>query len=296
MISEFPPLIYASVNELLKKKFGGEISIQQFQSVGGGCINNGGKLITSQGNFFLKWNDSKRFPGMFEAEAKGLQLLGASKAIDIPGVIGFDAADSFQFLLIEFREQSQRKNNFWQLLGEQLATLHQCTSESFGLDHNNYIGSLPQNNSTNKSWINFFIEDRLHKQFLDAVNRKYFHVSITKKFESLYQQLPHLLPEERPSLLHGDLWSGNVIINEQGAPCLIDPAVYYGNREVDLAMTQLFGGFDKKFLEAYNDVFPLDKGYSDRFSLYNLYPLLVHVNLFGSAYVSQVTSILNKYT
>jgi protein-ribulosamine 3-kinase len=294
MLEQIPPAVYQRAVQLLQDFAGSLLSVKNFSFTGGGCINYGGRLNTSKGSFFLKWNDEKKFPGMFEAEAKGLKQLGVS-IINIPAVIGFGSGGVFQFLLLEFIESKAGGPKYWQRLGRQLAALHQVSSSAFGLDHNNYIGSLKQFNEQQSSWVDFFIEKRLHIQLMLAAERGLASVELTAKFERLYGMLPSLLPEEAPSLLHGDLWAGNLLANEKEEPYLIDPAVYFGCREVDLAMTELFGRFDDEFYRSYDEVFPLQHGYQERVDLYNLYPLLVHVNLFGRSYLSQINSVLDRY-
>ena len=233
---------------------------------------------------------------MFEVEGKGLQLLHQQNDIRIPRVIGHGKNGPHQFLLLEFIEQKSRSKNYWEQLGQRLASLHRCSSEFFGLDHDNYIGSLRQYNHHNSNWINFFIEQRLDAQVRLAIKNGAVDRGWEKKFEALYAKLPSLMAVEKPSLIHGDLWSGNLITDEKGEPCLIDPAVYYGNREADLAMTRLFGGFSGEFYSAYKKAFPLPPGAERRVDLYNLYPLLVHVNLFGGSYVHSVEGILRAFS
>lgn len=292
MINAIPTPVKQSALDLLKKT-GPDVTILDFSFIGGGCINNGGKLKTSAGTFFLKWNDAQQFPGMFEAEAKGLALLAAPNVIKIPTVAGFGSNGAYQFLLLDYIDSGQPSHNYWQQLGIQLASLHKNTQTHYGLDHDNYIGSLPQSNNKRTSCIEFFIEERLNPQLKLAQDQtKVVDSVFIKKFESLYRKLPSLLIEEKPALLHGDLWDGNLIADANGQPCLIDPAVYFGNREADLAMTQLFGGFSGEFYSSYHEAFPLQPGYQQRFDIYNLYPLLVHVNLFGESYLRQVESIL----
>jgi fructosamine-3-kinase len=289
MLTSVPPAIQGSLKNILNT------DLLDFTFTGGGCINQGGRLKTSAGDFFLKWNDAAKFPGMFEAEAKGLKLLRQSKAIYIPEAIVFDTISTWQFIVLEFVEQETKVQPFWKILGEQLAGLHQNTSSVFGLDHDNYIGSLKQVNTPAESWINFFIEQRLEAQLKLAADKNKVNSATVKQFQSLYKKLPDLLPEEKPSLLHGDLWSGNLITTSDGNPCLIDPAVYYGHREAEIAFTMLFGGFSKEFYESYNENFPLFPGFTGRAEVYNLYPLMVHVNLFGGGYLSQVVSILHRF-
>ncbi|MEO5600826.1 MAG: fructosamine kinase family protein [Cyclobacteriaceae bacterium] len=289
MLSSVPPVIIERIREVV------QANILDFDFVGGGCINKSGRLNTSKGLLFLKWNDLKKYPGMFAAEAQGLRLLHKANVIHIPEVIHSGMADPFQYLLLEFIEHGPRSNQYWINLGRGLARIHQQKDDSFGLPYDNYIGSLPQYNSRSVSWINFFIQQRLEIQLKLAVDAQRMDSDFVIMFEMLYAKLPDLLTEEPPVLLHGDLWNGNIISNHAGEPCLIDPAVYFGHREVDLAMTQLFGGFDKVFLEAYANTYPLVHGFMERFDIYNLYPLLVHVNLFGGGYKSRVISIVKRY-
>ena len=271
------------------------VSVRSFTSASGGCINNGGKIIIGNSTYFLKWNDLNKYPGMFDAEAKGLSLLALSNSLKIPHVVFVGTAGHYQFLLLQHIEEGVRGGNYWEHFGSRLATLHKTSSATFGLDHDNYIGSLRQHNNESPTWVDFFITQRLMRQVEVAVNAGRLDTTTSKGFDRLFARLPSLLPEEAPSLLHGDLWSGNLMTTSDGDPCVIDPAVYFGHREVDLAMTQLFGGFDKRFFDVYNDTFPLLAGYEERLDVYNFYPLLVHVNLFGGGYASQVRSILYKF-
>jgi protein-ribulosamine 3-kinase len=227
---------------------------------------------------------------MFEVESNGLHILSHTKIIRIPKVVLNLEIEGLQFLILEWIENKQASNNFWETLGIQLSQLHKHTQSSFGLDHDNYIGSLAQRNKPEANWIDFFINHRLTPQL-----ELFSDISLIKDFEILFYKLPALLPQEKASLLHGDLWSGNLMIDSNGNPCLIDPAVYYGNREIEIAFTRLFGGFNEEFYDSYNNAFALQPGFNDRIDLYNLYPLLVHANLFGGGYVSQVKRVLKKY-
>ena len=270
-------------------------SVKAFHPASGGCINQGGELVTAEGSYFLKWNYLQRYPQMIEMESNGLSLLKSANCIGVPEVIHVGKSGDLQFIILSFVKSGRRAKNYWSLLGERLANLHRHTHTHFGLDQNNYIGSLIQNNFAKQNWLEFFVEQRLEVQLTLAERNGKIKADIRKQFEQLYQKLPGLFPLEKPALLHGDLWSGNVMINEQGEPTLIDPAVYYGDREAELAFTQLFGGFEQEFYQAYHEVFPLTKGFDSRTDLYNLYPLLVHVNLFGGRYLQQVENILRKY-
>ena len=270
-------------------------TINDFNFVSGGCINNGGRIETSQGVFFLKWNVAGKYPGMFRAEADGLTLLRANSSLKIPTVIASGEAEDFQFLILEFISQAKQSKGYWESLGEQLATLHKKSSRQFGLASHNYIGSLPQRNNFHSNWLDFFREERLKPQAEMAYTNGKFGKEVLHQLDRLYKRLPELIIDGKPSLLHGDLWSGNLIVENTGNPCLIDPAVYYRNREIEIAFTRLFGGFDAKFYSSYESAFPLENGFKSRVDLYNLYPLLVHVNLFGGGYVNQVVSILRNY-
>lgn len=284
-----------SIRQNILDHFGNQTSFIGFSRLQGGCINEGGKLICSAGTYFVKWNDKFKYPGMLETEAKGLTLLANTKTISIPQVIHISETGDFQFLLLEFIENAPPSSNFWKTFGEQLAALHQTSYSRFGLDHDNYMGSLKQSNSWQTSWADFFIENRLHPQLTLAIYSNLISKEQAKKFEALYSKLHQLVPDEKPALVHGDLWSGNLLSGVNG-PALIDPAVCYGNREADLAMTQLFGGFDQSYLDAYQSVFPLSPDFSERIDIYNLYPLLIHVNLFGGAYAAQVNRIVSGFS
>jgi protein-ribulosamine 3-kinase len=190
----------------------------------------------------------------------------------------------------------QKKTNYWKDFAQKLAQLHKNTAPIFGLDHDNYIGSLPQSNRQTQKWTDFFISQRLEPLVTKAVASGLLDSQTAQRFDRLFSKLDQLIPEEKPALLHGDLWSGNVMTDEHGEVCLIDPAVYYGHREVDLAFSTLFGAFHGEFYEAYNEAFPLEKGWKQRIDLFNLYPLLVHLILFGRSYYHQVISTLEKFT
>jgi protein-ribulosamine 3-kinase len=286
---QIPDTVVSAIERHLSAK------VSDYFPASGGCINNGGKVVVGGKDFFVKWNDRSRYPGMFQAEAKGLHILGASETLRIPEVIHVGEEGSFQYLLLEYIDDGRRSPDFWESFGRGLAKMHKHSAPRFGLDHNNFIGSLPQDNRESDSWIEFFIERRLRSQLAIALQNNGLNKSAASDFDKLFAKLNSLLPDERPSLLHGDLWGGNLMIADNGEACLIDPAVYYGHREVDLAMTQLFGGFDSVFFESYNEEFPLLPGYRERLDLYNLYPLLVHVNLFGGGYAAQVMSVLRRF-
>jgi len=290
-----PQNIEQKVRLILEHKFGVPVSIGQVKPVSGGDINEAACIKTGMGNFFVKWNDARRFPGMFEAEAKGLLLLKEAGGIYIPEVILTGETGDFSFLVLEYVQAGSKISGFMEDFGRSLAGLHKHTNPFFGLDHNNYIGSLPQSNSKNHKWTDFFIEERLEKQVKMSRNSGEIGRSLVSAFERLYKELPTIFPDEPPALLHGDLWGGNYMTAPDGRACIYDPAVYYGHREMDLGMSKLFGGFGPEFYEAYDRAYPLEKNWHRRTDICNLYPLMVHVNLFGGSYVYSVQSILKQF-
>ncbi len=291
----FPEIIQQKTIQILASKQQKEVRIFAFQALSGGDINAAVRIDTSIGRFFVKWNQKHKFPEMFEKEAKGLDILRSSKHLRIPQVTFTDSAGEYSFLVLEYLEQANRDTNFWNDFGKGLAKLHKSSADFFGLDHDNYIGSLMQSNCKKDHWIDFFIEERLAIQLRLARDSHLIDNHILSASDRLFKRLNELIPEEPSALLHGDLWSGNCMIGDQGEACLIDPAVYFGHREMDLAMSKLFGGFEPSFYEAYNQEYPLEKDWEKRMDICNLYPLLVHVNLFGGNYVSQVASILKAF-
>jgi fructosamine-3-kinase len=274
---------------------GNSKAIEQIHPVSGGSINNAVRFIAHQKKYFLKWNNATHYPGMFESEAKGLRLLRKSNTLFIPEILHSGMAGEYSFLLMEFLESGRPGNNFWETFGIQVARMHRNTNTEFGLDHDNYIGSLKQSNKQHKSWNQFFLAERIEPQLKLVVDNNILLEDAIKRMDKIANIIEGIFPLEEPSLLHGDLWRGNFMIAHHGQPCLIDPAVYYGHREMDLSMTKLFGGFDPEFYEAYYSEFPLESGFEKRIDLYNLYPLLVHVNLFGGSYLQQVKNILSRF-
>ncbi|MBO9699190.1 MAG: fructosamine kinase family protein [Sporocytophaga sp.] len=258
--------------------------------VGGGSINNTYKVTTSNKTYFVKIN--KSIPeDFFEKEAEGLSLLSKTNKIRTPEVIFIGK----NLLILEFIERGRECKEYWSSLGHRLAEIHKVTASSFGLDNNNYIGSLEQLNGWFSNWPEFFVERRLLPLAHRALEVGRLERRGIELIEQLSKKIKDLLVHEKPSLLHGDLWSGNVMAGFSGEPVLVDPAVYYGNREIEIAFTTLFGGFDSSFYESYQDTFPLEKYFDKRKDLYNLYPLLVHANLFGGGYSNSVMTILRRF-
>lgn len=269
--------------------------LYSIHALSGGSINQAFRLKTSRGDFFLKYNDASRYPEMFRKEAEGLKLLKAPGIIEVPGVLLAAEDENHAFLLLEFVDQGIEKPDFWDDFGEKLARLHQVKAQQFGLDHDNYMGSLYQYNHFHDTWSEFFIVERLERQIKLAREQGNIKRSDVQAFERLYLRLDEIFPPCQPSLLHGDLWSGNFITSASGFACLIDPAVYFGHPETDIAMSTLFGGFSNRFYEAYASHNVLEKGWRERLPVYNLYPLMVHVNLFGGGYLGSVQQILKKF-
>ena len=261
---------------------------KSIRPVGGGDINEAWHVELDGETVFVKSNGSAP-KGMFEAEARGLAWLQQSDALHIPDVLHIDP----HFLVLQWLEPSRRKAGFDEALGRGLAELHRSGAPFFGLDHDNFIGRLHQPNPQRLTWAEFYGEHRLHAMVKKAAT--HLPSSLRHNLSQLIGRLSALVgPAEPPARLHGDLWAGNLHC-AAGDPWLIDPAVYGGHREMDLAMMRLFGGFSQNVFDAYNESYPLAEGHADRVALYQLYPLLVHVNLFGSGYLGSVQAAVRQY-
>jgi fructosamine-3-kinase len=231
----------------------------------------------------------------FEVEAAGLRWLGEARAVRVPEVLAWsDGSDgSPAFLALECMGCAPRANGFDEALGRGLASLHRAGSPIWGAHRDGFIASLPQDNRPTQTWAEFWGLRRLEPQLRLAVDRGLGTATMKRGVERVLGALDRLVgPPEPPARLHGDLWSGNVITDDVGLPVLVDPAPYGGHREVDLAMMRLFGGFSARVFEAYAEAYPLAPGHEDRVALYQLYPLLVHVNLFAGGYVASVERTL----
>ncbi|MGI4750380.1 MAG: fructosamine kinase family protein [Janthinobacterium lividum] len=291
----FEPELKQEIELVLYQNSGDKNSITTIQPVSGGSINKVFRLQTQAKDFIVKLNDAAKFPKMFELEAEGLAAIRQTKTIAVPEVIATGIAGNQSFLLLENIKTGTKTKTSIQKLGSQLAEMHQNTADNFGFEKDNYMGSLPQSNRKHETWKSFFVEERLKPMVKPASDASFIDQKLVSDFEKLYQKLGELYDEEKPSLIHGDLWSGNYLISSEGKPYLIDPAVSYGFREFDLAMTKLFGGFSNDFYQAYQEAFPLQSDWQQRIDLWNLYPLLMHLNVFGLSYLGQVKSGLRKF-
>ena len=269
--------------------------IESISPLSGGDINEVYKINCTLGEYVVKYNSRLRFPAMFYKEANGLELLRKG-GLRTPNVIDHFEDRDDQFLILEYVAEEKVENKFWFHFANSLSELHQKSNTSFGLDQNNYIGSLVQHNGQMPTWEEFFISKRLKPLIKEAFDKGLLARKHLADFDHFFTVFTELLPVEPPSLLHGDLWSGNLLCGSEQQAVFIDPAVYYGHREVDIAMTKMFGGFDLVYLDHYQDRFPLEKGWEERVPIHNLYPRLVHLVLFGRSYLSGIENVIQKYT
>jgi len=273
-----------------------KVTIKKAVPAHGGSINECFALETTEGKFFLKRNDAVRFPGMFEAESKGLNQLSVSTILRVPKPIAAGVFKNQGYLLMEYVVPGLQTETFWEKFGQGLAELHKNNNmDYYGAEENNYIGSLIQSNTIHRQWADFFIQERLRPQIQMTTEKHLLNRTEMEMFDKLFQKLDSFFPVELPALIHGDLWSGNFLCSTNSQPVIFDPACYYGHREMDIAMTKLFGGFDKRFYSAYNEIRPMESGWEERTEVCNLYPLLVHLNLFGSGYRKQIELTLRKF-
>jgi protein-ribulosamine 3-kinase len=273
--------------------------IVEVSRISGGSINSAYRIGMDDGNVCFVKTNSGHLYDMFRTEARGLGLLReACRGIRIPDVrgVGVTAGNELSWLMLEYIENGSPGTSFFRNFGEYLAGLHRNSSPCFGLDHDNYIGRLEQSNTGHDSWSVFFAQERLLPQLKSAVDNGLLPSSISRNFDILIAGLDDIFPPEPPALLHGDLWGGNYLCDGNNTPVMIDPAVYYGHREMEIAFTRLFGGYDPDFYAGYHEAWPLENGHEQRVDICNLYPLLVHTNLFGSSYAGQVKAIIRRFS
>ena len=287
--------VWNTIADLIGQTRGQSFDIDQRSAVGGGCINSAYRLEGCDGSrYFVKLNRADKL-AMFEAEADGLNEIRASGAIHAPAVIGRGEAAGQAFLVLEHLDLGHGDSESAQRLGHNLAAMHRHSQTCFGWHRDNTIGATPQPNTPSPDWVDFWRQQRLGFQ-LELAKRHGCGDRLYRKGMDLTAQLDHLFDgyQPRPALLHGDLWSGNYAFTTDGTPVIFDPAVYYGDRETDLAMTELFGGFPPEFYQAYEEAYPLDPGYTRRKRLYNLYHILNHFNLFGGGYLAQAETMVDE--
>jgi protein-ribulosamine 3-kinase len=282
----------AAVSLRLGETLGGSFEPHPSVRVHGGCINDSFRWESSNGAVFVKIANAADLP-MLEAEADGLRELDAGNSVRVPTVLASGAVGNGAFLALEWVQLSHATGEEQALLGAQLAHQHRVLATRFGWHRDNTIGSTPQVNTWTDDWLPFFREHRLGFQ-LQLAARNGYGGRLQESGARLLECLDSLLGDHRPapSLLHGDLWGGNVGADPSGTPVIFDPAVYFGDREADLAMTRLFGGFRREFYEAYEDAWPLPASAAQRVELYNLYHVLNHLNLFGTGYLRQAEAII----
>ena len=289
---------WQAISTHISESLGKNFQIQQHSSIGGGSINSAWKVSgTDNLEFFVKLN-SASLEFMFQVEYDSLNELLQVTVTDasimqIPKPICFGTTGSQSYLVLEYIPMTSHGDG--RLMGQALARMHRITAEQFGWYQDNIIGSTPQSNTRHSDWLSFWREERIIPQFKMLYDKGYKSY-LRPLDEKLLNNLDNLLANHKPapSLLHGDLWSGNYAYTRDGNPVIFDPAIYYGDREADIAMTELFGGFGRDFYDAYNTSWPLDAGYSQRKTLYNLYHILNHANLFGSSYLNQAVGMIER--
>ncbi len=286
-------MFWQSLEQSISDAIGQSFAIDHKAGLSGGSINSAFRISGGGHHYFVKLNQAHKLD-MFAAEADGLRELGDAREIRVPAPVCFGEAEDKSWLVTEYIELGRGAGDSAQHLGQQMAALHRHTSERFGWFRDNTIGSTAQENCWSDSWIVFYRDYRLLYQLRRAA-RNGFTGSIQLKGERLLADLDMFFSDYSPvpSLLHGDLWGGNCAFDKTGQPVIFDPAVYYGDREADIAMAELFGGFSSEFYRAYNEAWPMDQGYKLRKTLYNLYHILNHANLFGGTYPSQAESMMD---
>ncbi len=279
---------------LIAENVGEHFTLQSKAPIGGGCIDAAWWIADETTRYFVKVSDTAATESLYRAEGEGLETL-RNNGVRTPRTIACGSTSETAFLILEYVDLKPPAPNCHAALGRQLAELHRTTRHCHGWHRNNRIGATPQSNREHESWADFYCEERLKPQFERLFNRG-APPQLEHHATQLFRKIPALLDNytPAPSLLHGDLWSGNFSADEQGEPVLYDPAVYFGDRETDLAMSELFGGFSSDFYAAYNQAWRLDPGYQRRKPLYQLYHVLNHANLFGGGYVNQTISLIRK--
>lgn len=278
--------------EKLEKIFSRKI--KSISALGGGCIASVSKIVTDDNRIFVGKEYSGAKGAIIRNEANGLKELGKSGAVRVPSVIYSDE----KLLITEYIGNGEKSRDFYENFGRNFARMHRFSADKYGFYEDNFIGDNPQKNLPEfDDWLDFYFNNRLMYQIKLAEKNRYLTSELKNIFSLLENKISEIITDsgEKPSLLHGDLWGGNYLVDVNGDACLIDPAVYYGNREADLAMTKLFGGFSPAFYSSYNEEYPLPDGYDYRENIYKLYHILNHLNLFGAGYYQQAVSLIRYY-
>ena len=285
---------FSPVAAIIAASDGSSFHIECCRPVNGGSIHSAWELRGAGQRYFLKCNETSALP-MFQAEADGLAALSATTSIRVPQVVACGMTPGYAYLVLEHLDLHSLDRVAASALGHALAAMHQTKGDAFGWNRDNFIGTTPQINTAHDSWPRFFAERRLRPQLSLAAERGMdrsllsMGTALTDKIGGFFFGY-----EPQPSLLHGDLWSGNAAALPDGLPVIYDPAIYRGDREADVAMAELFGGFPESFYAAYREAWPLDAGYETRKTLYNLYHVLNHFNLFGISYLGQTRRMIER--
>lgn len=265
------------------------------QRLSGGDINEVFLIGDTEKKWVVKRNDKHTYPEMLSKEFNALEFLTEVKSLSYPSPLAHFTDSKYQYLVIAYYKEGSNNSGGQAKLGTQLAQQHLLSGDTFGWHEDNYIGSLPQHNSRSASWSDFYANERLLVQTKLVYDKGLVGKEFLIKMERFCHQLDEVFPDEKPALIHGDLWGGNYFITKSGEPLFYDPAIYYGHREIDIAMTRLFGGFSPDFYRSYNDRFPLETGWEDRVPFGQMYPNMVHLNLFGRAYLGAVKPLIDKF-
>lgn len=286
--------IYQQVFEsVFFESFGYDVEILDFSVAAAGVVNTGARVSTSEGLFFVKLNEDKD-TDFFGSERKDLELL--RNHVPVPSVLASGKVQGHNFLLSEYIEEVPATKSSFEAAGRHLAALHQVRNDRFGHPYTNQLASVALPNEWKTDGIDFLIQNRILPMVGYCLMEEKIPVDLYRRIEQLCARLGSIIPQEEPSLLHGDLWTGNLMNQKPGNPVFIDPACHFGFRESELAFTYLFGGFDAAFYEAYLEIFPLEPGFGERVSIYHIHPLLVHVYLFGSGYILGLERILKRFS
>ncbi|MBF0597108.1 fructosamine kinase family protein [Faecalibacter rhinopitheci] len=284
------------MNEILERLKSLNLDIENIFPVKGGDINDSYRVESYKNKYFLKLNTAQNFPQLFEKEAKGLQTISETELFSTPKIIKHGITNNdFQYLLLEWLDRGEPTLDNWEKFGHQVAQLHQITNDNFGWEEDNYIAIIIQPNQYKSTWEEFYAESRILPMVKLLVDKNVLNSKERKAAERLCLDLINIFPKEKPALIHGDLWNGNIFPKMNGEITPIDPAVYYGHREMDIAMADLFGGFDESFFNAYNEINPLQDNFEERKPIAQLFPLLVHAFLYEGYYIKDVQTILKKF-